>query len=699
MADNLSAPQQLAADTRALLAGLQSSAPPADTIDRLGGWDHVTTYLADIVDDPVVVPLIRVAARDAHQAPSPETLTAVVDAVLKMGSSAGFSESLKALATSPATLDAASDHLAQGLLTKVTEYATLSAPTPAESSNAANALETVTRIRVGGYGTNYTLLAALDQFRRPQPTRFAAAVIRSIGTAIDHWPAAADLAEVVKEVAGLTAPASDPVLGVNPEEIAADAVWVLANIELITALRAGDHTTYRTGMEAAHKYFALGADTYERDDSKILAAVVSALLAITLTDTDPTLTTAAAGLPSTNAVADLIEQITRFNQGIAGLDHWYAGVKHQTTHAWVQLITNLKAAVTKFDQDSFYEPETVIDALLETYKSAHSINVVCRTEDFGSIETIVQPIIETGFASKAAFLANLTTYTANLEERAAAHTDDTELACDLVVAQQVLTAAREVLAGGEPLGKDTGGTGSAPLPHQLENILGPGTPAALKVAELDPDAVTKLVAAVNDKGASNRVSLMEQAVLDKIEPYLGSSPDYTGEVKIEVDTLLHQLIRFVGYRQNAQEDFHGYLFKDDADEKDLHKDLAQYLYSVFGSSLDIEVAHIGGGRVDLRLKHNGFSIYLELKIDDTRKPLADKGAYVNQAATYQAVDIRIGFVVALRTKAFPKNAAHPHLTSLFDHTTVDVAGDSVPRHLVIVQVPGNRSAPSSKKAK
>ncbi|MGC3952668.1 MAG: hypothetical protein QM804_00160 [Propionicimonas sp.] len=699
MADDLSAPQQLAADTRTLLASLQKGDPPADTIDQLGGWDHVTTYLADIVDDPVVVPLIRVAARDADEAPSSQSLTAVADAVLKMSSPAGFAESLKALATSPETLDAAGDHLAQGLLTKVTEYAALTAPTPAESSNAANALETVTRIRVGGYGTNYTLLAALDQVRRPQPTRFAAAVIRSIGTAIDHWPAATDLAEVVKQVAGLTAPASEPVPGVCPDEISSDATWVLANIELITALRAWDHTTYRTGLEAAHKYFALGANTYGREDSKVLATVVGALLAITLTGTDPTLTIVATGLPSASAVADLVEQLTRFNQGIAGLDHWYAGVKHQTAHAWVQLVTNLKAAVTQFDQDSFYEPEKVIDALLETYKSAHSINVVRRTEDFRGIETIVQPVIETGFASKAAFLANLTTYTANLKERAAAHTDDTELAGDMTVAQQVLTAAREALAAGKPPGKDTGGTGSAPLPHQLESILGHGTPAARKVAELDPDAVTRLVAAVNDKGASNRVSLMEQAVLDKIEPYLGSSPDYTGEVKTEVDALLHQLIRFVGYRQDAQEDFHGYLFKDDADEKDLHKDLAQYLHSVFGSSLDIEVAHIGGGRVDLRLKYNGFSIYLELKVDETKKPLADKGSYVNQAATYQAADIRIGFVVALRTRAFPKNAAHPHLTSLFDHTTVDIAGDSVPRHLVMVQVPGNRSAPSSKKAK
>lgn len=188
-------------------------------------------------------------------------------------------------------------------------------------------------------------------------------------------------------------------------------------------------------------------------------------------------------------------------------------------------------------------------------------------------------------------------------------------------------------------------------------------------------------------------------MLDRIQPLLAESPDYTGDVKAEVDALLEQLIRFAGYRQNAQEDFFPYLYSDEADEKDLHKDLAQHLNMFFGPALDIEVAHIGGGRVDLRLKFDAFAIYLELKIDDTQKPLIDKGAYVNQAATYQAADVRIGFLVALRTKAFPKNAAHPHLTSLFTHTTVDVAGETVPRHLVMVQIPGNRSAPSSKTAK
>jgi hypothetical protein len=159
-----------------------------------------------------------------------------------------------------------------------------------------------------------------------------------------------------------------------------------------------------------------------------------------------------------------------------------------------------------------------------------------------------------------------------------------------------------------------------------------------------------------------------------------------------------QLVRFVSSRQNAQQDRKAYLYDPNADEAALHNDLYDYLWSALGSTVDIEVQQIGGGRVDLRAKYAGFSIYLELKVDDTKKSLSEKAAYLNQAATYQATDIRIGFVVALRTRAFPQGGAHPHLTSLFTHAVVDVAGDEQLRHLVLVDIPGNRSSPALKKA-
>ncbi|MFE5790892.1 hypothetical protein [Rhodococcus erythropolis] len=52
------------------------------------------------------------------------------------------------------------------------------------------------------------------------------------------------------------------------------------------------------------------------------------------------------------------------------------------------------------------------------------------------------------------------------------------------------------------------------------------------------------------------------------------------------------------------------------------------------------------------MKFDGFALHIEMKVDSTKVPMADKVAYLSQAAAYQVTDIRIGFLVALRHKAF-----------------------------------------------
>ena len=54
------------------------------------------------------------------------------------------------------------------------------------------------------------------------------------------------------------------------------------------------------------------------------------------------------------------------------------------------------------------------------------------------------------------------------------------------------------------------------------------------------------------------------------------------------------------------------------------------------------------------LKFDGFAVHIEMKVDESKVPMNDKTAYLKQAATYQGNDIRIGFLVALRHRAFPK---------------------------------------------
>lgn len=676
--------------------------PPEDTIEVLGGWQRVADELPGALDDPASVVLVRIVARDAAggAADAASALPAIVDAVVAMESPAGFSESLDALLVSPGVLDVVADRLAEGLLAQVTSFVELVDPSARDVSRAAGALEAVTRLSVGGYGSKFALLAALERFRAPVQKRLAAAVVRSVGTAVDYWPDAVSLTKVVEVVAGLSEPTGPLVAGAAPEDVAGDASWVLANIELVEALRAGTEAEMRSHLDSCSGYLAVGVETYDRDDAKVLAPIVEAVTALTRAERG--IQALQVALPTTEELGELVELQAKFNMTLSGLNHWYADVKRQATAAWVMLVEDLAEAREQLAQEAFYRPEAAIDDLLQVYRASRSVEVVRRVEDFDGVLDVIQPVIEAGFASNTAFVANLVVYTSELEKRLATAEDDERPALveQHEVATHVLAEARAVLARGESPGKGAGGTATVPLPRQLDRLFGSDHEAVEKLSEFGEKNLAVLAAAVETAGAARRPSLQEARILKDLSAALSASPEYVGEVKVAVDEVVFTLVRYVGLLQGAQADARGYLFEASPTEKSLQHDLHQFLLLAFGpDAVGIEVSQVGGGRADLRVQFAGFSVYLELKVDDTRMPLSDKGAYLNQAATYQATDVRIGFVVALRAKRFPQAGAHAHLTSLFTHATVDVAGETGLRHLVLVEVPGNRSSPAAKKAK
>lgn len=109
------------------------------------------------------------------------------------------------------------------------------------------------------------------------------------------------------------------------------------------------------------------------------------------------------------------------------------------------------------------------------------------------------------------------------------------------------------------------------------------------------------------------------------------------------------------------------------------------------------MSHVGGGCVDIRLKFGTFAVHVEMKVDGAKLAMSDRTADLEQAATYQGNDIRIGFLVALRHKAFDPTGPPPHIKALIGHTSFDIEGDPEPRHIVHVAVPGSRINPSNSK--
>ena len=186
-------------------------------------------------------------------------------------------------------------------------------------------------------------------------------------------------------------------------------------------------------------------------------------------------------------------------------------------------------------------------------------------------------------------------------------------------------------------------------------------------------------------------------MLDDLRKQLASSPDYKDDVIPVLDEILVLIINFVASRTGGQSNHYKYLFDPSANEDAIHEDLYNYLVGNLGDRAEYEVSHIGGGRVDIRLKFDKFALHIEMKVDNTQLPMDDRTAYLKQAATYQGNDIRIGFLVALRHKAFDPTGPPPHIKALITHTAFPIDGDPMPRHMVLVAMPGSRTIPSQSK--
>ncbi len=127
----------------------------------------------------------------------------------------------------------------------------------------------------------------------------------------------------------------------------------------------------------------------------------------------------------------------------------------------------------------------------------------------------------------------------------------------------------------------------------------------------------------------------------------------------------------------------------------MHADLYDWLsQGQLSSTTNVEVQEVGAGRTDIQIAFPGFHFYLELKADDTAVPVAGKAAYIKQTVSYQASDVRIGFLVVLRLKAPKDKSPASHLTEFVSHTVVQVQGAPVGRHVVMLEVPGNQTRPS-----
>ena len=377
--------------------------------------------------------------------------------------------------------------------------------------------------------------------------------------------------------------------------------------------------------------------------------------------------------------------------------------------SWQRFIADLAYLRDNLDRDSIYQAAVVLDDLLDIYATTNTYDVVSSGPGVENVVRVIRPAITTSFASRNGLLRNLTDHTDVLRERIAAANDGNSadnvtsdqgmatLQTRLTTAETVLAAAETSLkAAAGPPGKESE---QAPeLPPLLAQLIGREHYAS--VADLDQADLLELNAAVADRRAGTDLNLdpVLRAVRIDMLTKLSDSPDFTGDVADAVTAVLDQLLKFIASRQNVQESWRPYLFTPEAAEDDLHQDLYNYLTGGhLSSAIGVETQHVGGGRIDLMVTFPGFHLYIELKEDDTQVPIDGKVAYLKQTIAYQASGIRIGFLVVLRSKSPKGTSVQPHLRELVTHATFEATPGAPARHVVMLELPGDRTAPSRMK--
>nr|WP_315445246.1 hypothetical protein [uncultured Pseudomonas sp.] len=166
------------------------------------------------------------------------------------------------------------------------------------------------------------------------------------------------------------------------------------------------------------------------------------------------------------------------------------------------------------------------------------------------------------------------------------------------------------------------------------------------------------------------------------------------------DTVLLWLVRFVFTRlelTKGDDPTGAYLFeRNDGSlphEDELQHDFFRWV-ATYAAGSDLEPTNIASGRADIRLRSGPERLVVEVKREEADCSFdALFKSYAAQTTEYQNVSIRLGVLLVLDL-ATPGREGTPHLTSLFEMRQVRRLGESQPRLILIVKVPGRRKRPS-----
>ena len=608
--------------------------------------------------------LLATAAKPTRNADYDTAARALTDAIVATRSPALFADAAQQFLASSDLLEAAGERLGVEVLAQATPPG--AGATGPEVLRAADALEVATQLRLGGWAPRWDLFALLAAYDGTGPATYARAAMRVIQACFEQWQEACDLLPVAHRIAKL---------GDDAEPVSSsDSGVMLARVALLQALRAADHETALRHIDDALVALAAVLAHDDRPDAHVTANIARLLQGLIQTQT----VDAAIAFGLADGVREL--RHLRYARG-----HWTGDVSATTWAAWALLADRLTGAQQRFAEPSWLHAVPVIDDLVDLYRTCGSYTGLRRNDDGRAVHVLVAPVIENGFADEVGLFNVMRQRVAEMETAAEDGTATAEELADLPVAIDIRDAAARRLAAGKPV-RDPKAVAGAEPPADSDNP--PDTGEAGAEARLWTAARrrhrTKLASA----------SLVVNQALERIWSDLEASTDYRDldGLADAVDLITALLMAFLYDRSSIGPSEAPYLFDASASEEDLARDLRTFVRgSGYLHGVDTEVRHVAGGRVDMRFSFPGFNLYVELKQDSTEDPVPDKTSYVNQAATYQAAEPRVGFLLVL--KKTPKKTPSVSVNN-WAQVVETTDADGAPRHVLAMTLAGARTIPS-----
>jgi hypothetical protein len=618
---------------------------------------------------PAVTAMLCDYADNAHV--DPPALTALCKAVLGTETPSLFGDALDVLLHSQPVLTMNARTLATELLDQS------STPEPdadaRQIQRAADALAGATRLRLGGFSSRFDLLALLDGIDGPAPSSWARSAARSILACIEAWPDSVDLLPALERLAGVAAPLPSHIAQSYPDdEQETDLASALARVEILSALRAQVRQDAVDHLDRAQRLLAPARIDDDRSDIEVLAAVAALVRDLLLT----------ASVTDTASIDTITAAVAEHAWLDPGVNHW-TGSRIAASHAaWAKLAAQLELARTSLAEPSWLHAATVLDDIVDLYRTTRSMRAFRRNEDDEAMLDIVAPMIESGFAAQAALLHHLEMYVAELSQLAGIGAATEQQLADLPIAQDLLDVITEQARAGDARPKSNAGTDEA-------------LPSSDQPADEPTDRVVRETTARIALARFSTGSIVADAVLEIVRAGLADCADYqmSPDVTAAADLVTRLLVSFLYSRERATESMRAYLFDPSAKEEHLAGDLQDYLVGCGQlGALRTEVRRVSGGRVDIEFAFPGFNLYVELKADSTVVPLGDKFAYQRQTAAYQSTDPRVGFLVVLKILK-PKVVAGHLRENVEVVQVVDDGGGT--RHVVAMALSGGRTSPSA----